>query len=200
MGKRVPRPSPAMIVALLALCLAVGGTAFAAVKLGKNAVKTKNIKNGAVTEAKIAGNAVTEGKIAGGAVTEGKIANGAVTGAKIAGGAVGSAQLSGTAKTIWVETELGSTTNIKNQSGGISLHAGPATGETVVDFGTDVTNRAISVTPNLNLGAVTVEYGRCTDVGCGPTFTDNPDAVEVFTFATDTGNLVNSGFLAMASP
>ena len=38
-----------MVVALLALCLAVGGTAFAATKLGKNAVKTKNIKNGAGT-------------------------------------------------------------------------------------------------------------------------------------------------------
>jgi hypothetical protein len=190
MRNRVPRPSPAMIVALLALCLAVGGTAFAAVKLGKNAVKTKNIKNGAVTEAKIAGNAVTEAKIA----------NGAVTGSKIASGAVGSAQLAGTTKSIWVETDLGSTTNIKNQSGGVSLHAGPATGETVVDFGTDVSNRAISVTPNLNLGSVAVEYGRCTDVGCGPTFSGNPNAVEVFTFATDTGNLVNSGFLAIALP
>jgi hypothetical protein len=190
MGKRVPRPSPAMLVALLALCLAVGGTAVAAVKLGKNAVKTKNIKNGAVTES----------KIAGGAVTESKLGNGAVSSAKIANGAVGSGQLSGTAKALWVETDLASTTNIKNQSGGISLHAGPATGETVVDFGTDVTNHAISVTPNLNLGSVTVEYGRCTDVGCGPTFTGNPNAVEVFTFATDTGNLVNSGFLAIALP
>lgn len=180
MEKRAPRrPSPAMVVAILALCLAVGGTAFAAVKLGKNAVKTKNIKNGAVTESKIAGNAVTESKIANGAVSAGK--------------------LGASSKALWVETALGSPTTLKNQSGGVSLHAGPATGETVVDFGTNVTNRAISVTPNLNLGSVNVEYGRCTDIGCG-TFTDNPNAVEVFTFVSNTGNLVNSGFLAIALP
>lgn len=48
-------PSPAMIVALVALMVGLGGGAYAAkVKLGKNAVKTKNIKNGAVTEKKIA--------------------------------------------------------------------------------------------------------------------------------------------------
>jgi len=179
-----------MVVAVLALCLAVAGTSIAAVKLGKNAVKTKNIKNGAVTES----------KIAGGAVTESKIGNGAVSSAKIADGAVGSGQLSGTAKALWVETALAAPTTVKNQSGGVTLHAGPATGETVVDFGTDVTNRAISVTPNINLGSVSVEYGRCTDIGCGPTFSGNPNAVEVFTFASNTGSLVSSGFLAIALP
>jgi hypothetical protein len=180
MGKRFPRPSPAMVVALLALCLAVGGTAVAAVKLGKNAVKTKNIKNGAVTESKIAGNAVTEGKIAGGAVSQGK--------------------LGASAKALWVETELGSNTSIKNQSGGITLTQGPATGETLVNFGTNVTNRAISVTSNLNLGSVTAEYARCTDVGCGAS-TDDPNVIEVFTWANDASpSLVNSGFLAIALP
>jgi hypothetical protein len=181
MRKRfVRRPSPAMIVAILALCLSVAGTGYAAVKLGKNAVKTKNIKDGAVTGSKIAGNAVTGDKIADGAVSPGK--------------------LSASSKSLWVETALGSTTTIKNQSGGVSLHAGPATGETVVDFGTNVNNRPISVTPNLNLGSVNVEFGRCVDVGCGPTYTGNPNAVEVFTFVSNTGSLVNSGFLAIAGP
>ena len=200
MQKRVPRPSPAMVVAVLALCLAVGGTAFAAVKLGKNAVKTKNIKNGAVKESKLAGNAVTESKIASGAVTEGKIASGAVTEGKIASGAVSQGKLSASAKALWVETELASNTSIKNQSGGITVTQGPATGETLVNFGTDVTNRAISVTSSLNLGSVTAEYARCTDVGCGAS-TDNPNVIEVFTWANDDSpSLVNSGFLAIALP
>lgn len=190
MGKRhVRRPSPAMVVAILALCLAVGGTAVAAVKLGKNAVKTKNIKNNAVTESKIGGNAVTESKIAANAVSESKIASGAVSPGK----------LSASAKTLWVETALGSNTTIKNQSGGITLTQGPATGETVVNFGTDVTNRAISVTPNLTLGSVNAEYGRCTDIGCGPA-SGNPNAIEVFTFVSNTGTLANTGFLAIALP
>jgi hypothetical protein len=59
--KRLPvsRPSPAMIVAIVALIVALGGTAYAAKKIGskqlkKNAVTTKKIKDGAVTTAKFA--------------------------------------------------------------------------------------------------------------------------------------------------
>ncbi len=55
------------VVALLALFIALGGSAYA-FHLGKNAVKTKNIKNGAVTEAKLANAAVTASKLAAGAV------------------------------------------------------------------------------------------------------------------------------------
>lgn len=189
MGKRIPRPSPAMVVALLALCLAVGGTAVAATKLSKNAVKTKNIKNGAVTESKIAGNAVTEGKIAGNAVTEGKIANGAVSAGK----------LGASAKTAWVETELGSISDIVGQSGGVTVT--PAgMGQAVVDFGTNVSNRAITVTSNLNLGSVTAEYARCTRVAC-PSAENSPNAVLVIIWANDDSpSLINSGFLAAAIP
>jgi hypothetical protein len=175
------RPSPAMIVAVLALCLAVGGSAYAGVKLklGKNAVKTKNIKNGAVTKSKIAA--------------------GAVSADKLAAGAVSPASISPAAKTLWVETTLGSNTTIKNQSGGITLTQGPLTGETIVNFGTNVNDRAISVTPNLTLGSVNAEYGRCVDIGCGAA-SGNPNAIGVFTFISNTGNLANLGFLASALP
>jgi hypothetical protein len=57
----------ANVVALLALFIALGGSAYA-IHLGKNAVKTKNIKDGAVTEAKLANAAVTASKLAAGAV------------------------------------------------------------------------------------------------------------------------------------
>ncbi len=189
MGKRfVGRPSPAMVVAVLALCLAVGGTAFAAVKLGKNAVKTKNIKNNAVTERKIAGGAVTESKIAGNAVTE----------SKIAGGAVSPGKLSSSAKTIWAETDLGSISDITAQSGGVTITAGP-TGEAVVNFGTDVSNRAIVVTPNLNLGSVSAEFARCTRIAC-PSSADSPNAIEVFMWGSSTNTLVNTGYSVAAIP
>src|SRR3954452_3076127 len=48
------RPSPALVVAFIALFVAMGGVGYTAVKLKKNAVKTKNIKNGAVTTSKLA--------------------------------------------------------------------------------------------------------------------------------------------------
>src|SRR5262249_55493361 len=76
------RPSPAMVVACLALFVAVGGVGYAAVKLAPNSVKTKQIKKGAVTEPKLANGAVSNGKLADGAVSGSKIANGAIGGAK----------------------------------------------------------------------------------------------------------------------
>lgn len=72
--KQIRRPSPALLVAFLALFVALGSGTYAAVKLKANSVKTKNIKNGAVTQSKLASNAVTEGKIANGAVTNAKLA------------------------------------------------------------------------------------------------------------------------------
>ena len=58
------RPSPAMVVACLALFVALGSGAYAAVKLKPNSVKAKNIKTGAVTGPKIKSSAVSTGKIA----------------------------------------------------------------------------------------------------------------------------------------
>jgi len=61
------RFTSAHLIALLALFVSIGGSAYA-FHLGKNAVKTKNIKDGAVTEAKIANAAITASKLAAGAV------------------------------------------------------------------------------------------------------------------------------------
>lgn len=47
-------PSPATVLALIALFVALGGTSYAAINaLPKNSVGTKQLKNGAVTKAKI---------------------------------------------------------------------------------------------------------------------------------------------------
>jgi hypothetical protein len=61
------RPSPAMVVALVALVCALTGTAFAA--LGKNSVGTRQLKGKAVTTGKIANNAVNGAKVADGSLT-----------------------------------------------------------------------------------------------------------------------------------
>lgn len=77
------RPSPAMVVAMLALFVALGSTSVAAIKLQKNAVKTKNLSKGVVKTSKIAGGAVTTSKIDDGAVTTPKINSGALTASKL---------------------------------------------------------------------------------------------------------------------
>ena len=53
-GIKIPRPSPALAVAMLALLVALSGTAYAAVTLAPNSVGTAQLKTGAVTLTKIA--------------------------------------------------------------------------------------------------------------------------------------------------
>jgi hypothetical protein len=63
----VSRPSPAMVVAVIALVAALTGTAYAA--LGKNSVGSRQLKAQAVTSGKIANNAVTSAKVAKNSLT-----------------------------------------------------------------------------------------------------------------------------------
>ncbi len=93
-------PSPAMLVALLALFVALGGSAYAvkAATAPANSVVTKSIKKGAVTSLKLApgavgtaqlgAKAVGSAQLADGAVGNGQLAAGAVTGSKIAPGTI----------------------------------------------------------------------------------------------------------------
>lgn len=63
MKRRWRAPSPSLIVALVALFVALGGTAYAASSLPKNSVGAKQLKKNAVTSAKIKNGSVTKKKI-----------------------------------------------------------------------------------------------------------------------------------------
>src|ERR671924_683008 len=52
-------PSPAMVVACIALVVALGGTSYAAIRLPPNSVGTPQLKRSAVTAAKVRGNSLT---------------------------------------------------------------------------------------------------------------------------------------------
>ncbi|UJA20853.1 hypothetical protein HJD18_11950 [Thermoleophilia bacterium SCSIO 60948] len=54
MNRRLRLPSPAMIIALLALFVGLSAGAYAATKVAPGSVGTKQLKNGAVTDAKVA--------------------------------------------------------------------------------------------------------------------------------------------------
>ncbi len=70
MHRLKPRlPSPALVVALLALFVALGGTGYAALTLEKNSVGTKQLRKGSVKTADIAANAVTGAKVRRGSLT-----------------------------------------------------------------------------------------------------------------------------------
>lgn len=67
------RPSPSMVVAVIALIVALGGTSYAATKLSRNSVGTKQIKNNAVTAKKIKKNAVSAKQIKKNSVNSSKV-------------------------------------------------------------------------------------------------------------------------------
>jgi hypothetical protein len=77
-----------MAVALIALTVALGGTTYAAVRIG-----TKQIKDNAVTSAKIRNGAVRNIDLARNSVVTAKIVAGAVTGLQIKDASVGNADL-----------------------------------------------------------------------------------------------------------
>jgi hypothetical protein len=60
---RISRPSPALIIALIALMVSLGGTGYAAFTLPRNSVGTKQLKNGSVTAAKVKRHSLTGAQI-----------------------------------------------------------------------------------------------------------------------------------------
>ena len=110
-------PSPAMVVAMIALFVALSGSAWAVATIGPgqidtNAVRSRHIKNGQVKNADLADGAVNSAKVADGSLTaadlatgallgpgsvgSSEIANGAVQSSKLAANSVGSSHLKGT--------------------------------------------------------------------------------------------------------
>jgi hypothetical protein len=55
---RLRRPSPSMLVALLALFVALGGGSYAALQIPRGSVGTNQLKNGAVTSPKVRNNSL----------------------------------------------------------------------------------------------------------------------------------------------
>jgi hypothetical protein len=74
------RPSPALVIAMIALFVSLGGFSYAAA----DRIGTRQIANGAITAKKLHRGAVKTKKIHNSAVTASKLANGAVTALKTA--------------------------------------------------------------------------------------------------------------------
>ena len=66
---RLGRPSPALVVSIIALIVALGGTSYAAFSVPRNSVGSRQLRKNAVTTKKIANGAVTGAKIAKSTIT-----------------------------------------------------------------------------------------------------------------------------------
>ena len=80
------KPSPAFVISIIALFVALGGSA-AAIKLGKNAVKTKSIKNGAVSAEKLGKNVRAYAKVTAAGILISSQSNGVLGVSRTAGSA-----------------------------------------------------------------------------------------------------------------
>lgn len=105
-------PSPAMGVALIALVVAMGGSSYAALRIGtkqikNNAVTSDKIRNGTVRNIDLARNSIVTAKIVAGAVTglqikdlsvgNADIGSDSVSSGKVRAGAIGNSDLGGNA-------------------------------------------------------------------------------------------------------
>ena len=114
MRKLLRRPSPAMVVACLALLVALGGTGMAAAtQLARNSVGTPQLKDSAVSNPKIKNNAINSAKVAARSLLRSDFAPGQLPAGPTgpqgpAGptGAAGAAGLAGVVGAITVRHEL----------------------------------------------------------------------------------------------
>lgn len=92
-------PSPAMIVAAIALFIALGGAAYAGVTLSNNTVRSNHIVNGQVKTVDLASLSVSNAKLRNNAVNSAKVKNGSLTGDDLTDASVGAADLAAGAVT-----------------------------------------------------------------------------------------------------
>jgi hypothetical protein len=134
----------ANVVATLALILALGGgTVYAAIKLGKNDVKSKNIAKGAVKTADLAKNSVKTPKIKDGTIKADDLAAGLIQ-ADVTGKSTGGPQ-GGINTNTTAALPLNGSTTVTPKDGEVVAIAGEA------QFNIATTNMANFCSPNVRL-------------------------------------------------
>ncbi|MEZ5078330.1 MAG: hypothetical protein R2725_12920 [Solirubrobacterales bacterium] len=151
------RPSPALAISVIALFVALGGSAYAATQIGtkdirNNAVTAAKIKKSSVTTAKIKANAVTAAKLRSNAVTTAKIKANAVTGAKVDESTLGQVPSAASATTAQSADSATNAANATNWSR--YFHSG-------------LVKASVGQTVDLATVGPFSMVGKCTDEGAG---------------------------------
>jgi collagen triple helix repeat protein len=148
------RPSPAMVIACIALTVALGGTSYAAVTLPRGSVGTAQLKKNAVISAKVKNRSLLAVDFKLGQLPRGARGPQGLPGATGATGAAGAKGDKGDKGDQGIQGPMGpgarwaavngATGAIVDQSGGLTV-TDNQTGRYWVDFGTDVTRKLILV-------------------------------------------------------
>jgi len=154
MLRSIRRPSPALVVACLALLIALSGTSIAAIsQVARNSVGTAQLKDNAVTSAKLKNNAVNSEKVRNRSLLAIDFARGQIpqgpagpTGPAGPAGPTGAAGPAGPAGPQGRWAYVSSTGSVLAQSGGITVNRS-ATGVFFVTFpGATVNDKPVLAT------------------------------------------------------
>ena len=165
------RPSPAIVIACVALLLALGGVSWAATALPRNSVGTAQLKNNAVTSKKVKNHSLLRADFKNGQIPRGPAGPAGPAGATgPAGpqgpkGPTGPAGAAGTANIKWALVRADAV--IVAQSGGISLTS-HSTGNYILDFGGAVNTKLILASA-AQAGSDTGPRGPVSAGPCGGT-------------------------------
>jgi hypothetical protein len=199
---KVRRPSPALVISLIALFLALGGTGYAltlpngsvgVAQLKPRAVTNSRLATLAISTSKLRPNSVVFSKLANNQFTSQKIRNGSLLGEDLAANTVTGAQIDESTLAITKFAQVSATGAIGPQSGGISATSG-GPNRVVLDFGSNQAGRPVQATL---LGGTPGTGGEITAAVCGgpssanpggvvcPGTTNSPNFVAVDTFNSD---------------
>jgi hypothetical protein len=211
------RPSPAMIVALIALFVAMGGTTFAVTKLPKRWVGTEQNKTWAIVKRQIRARNVPRTKIARNAIDSGLVQRDALRGSDILEtslATVPSATKATTADEInglklerfSLRVASGTPTANVLTIGGLSVNAGCSTGPALtVSATTTVDNATIHSAGEVDAGMTDTPFAvENDDFDAVDTFSPLPashtNVTGSFVYARQDGIVVTADFLAEETP
>ncbi len=140
---RAIRPSPATVIASIALLVALAGTGYAAVSLPANSVGNKQLQSNAVTSSKVKNSSLLKLDFAPNQLPRGAPGAPGPPGPPGAAGAKGPTGASGTAATKWAL--VGKDGNLIAGSPGVQP-VQSSVGQYYVNFGSAVTGHAIAAT------------------------------------------------------
>jgi hypothetical protein len=167
----IRRPSPATVIASLALLVALGGTSVAAVSvaLPRNSVGNAQLKTNAVTSIKVKNGSLLRADFRAGQIPAGAPGPAGPAGPAGASGPAGPSGppgSSGSANIKWALVK-GDTT-IVAQSGGITVTSHPSAGVYILDFGSAISQKLILASGG-QAGADTGPRGGISAGPCGGT-------------------------------
>jgi hypothetical protein len=146
MLRRIRRPSPAMVVACIALALALGGVGYAAVRLPANSVGTLQLRANAVNSSKVANGSLLRADFRSGQIPAGPRGPAGPAGPAGAAGAAGPAGPAGpkgdkgdkgdSATGLWAVVDAA---GALSRSKGVASAQKLGTGDYLVTFNQDVT-------------------------------------------------------------